>query len=68
MKAANVKEILNQNSRNSTSRHGDCAAPVVAICFENKWKPSTMAEFWYGKSPQSRFARMGIIIRLPQQV
>ncbi len=57
----NVKDIFKTRIPDTPpAATGDCAAPkLLQYAFENKWKPITMAEFWYGKSPKSKVRQHG---------
>ncbi|MBN2436951.1 MAG: RNA pseudouridine synthase [Spirochaetes bacterium] len=51
----NIREIFVQsNQKTPPSGAGECAAPkLLQYAFENNMTPITMAEFWWGRSPQS---------------
>lgn len=49
-----IKSIGNIFKNNPPAGAGECAAPkLLHYCFLKKWKPFAMAEFWWGKSPNS---------------
>lgn len=51
----NLGEIFNDTvEKKPPAGAGECAAPkLLQYAFANNLKPITMAEFWWGKSPQS---------------
>ena len=51
----NLGEIFNDTAeKKPPAGAGECAAPkLLQYAFANNLKPITMAEFWWGKSPQS---------------
>ena len=50
-----IGEIFNNNP---PARAGECAAPkLLHYAFENKLKPIAMAEFWWGKAPNSEIRK-----------
>jgi tRNA pseudouridine32 synthase/23S rRNA pseudouridine746 synthase len=48
------KDIGSIFNNNPPAGAGECAAPkLLHYCFSNNYKPVAMAEFWWGKSPNS---------------
>ncbi|HRX16430.1 MAG TPA: RNA pseudouridine synthase, partial [Spirochaetota bacterium] len=57
----NIREIFAKTSQKiAPSGAGECAAPkLLQYAFENNLTPITMAEFWWGRSPQSEIRKHG---------
>lgn len=54
-----IFEITGENTPPSGA--GECAAPkLLHFAFKHNYRPITMAEFWWGKSPSSEIRKQGL--------